>query len=81
QAYGYLIDNAYIVDFDNGVEFMLSAVIHVNENRIFNDGVYEYDSIGFPFMAQLGQQIYQLELKRNRQVKPDLRKLQLLFEE
>lgn len=80
-AYGYVIDNAYIVDFENNVEFMLSAVIHVNKNRIFNDGVYEYDSLGFPFMAQLGQQIYQLELKRNKRVKPDLSNLQLLFEE
>lgn len=80
QAYGYLIDNAYIVDFDNDVEFMLSAVIHVNANRIFNDGVYEYDSIGFPFMAQLGEAIYQRELKRKKTVKPDLSRLQRLFQ-
>ncbi|NNE29978.1 MAG: hypothetical protein HKN16_10085, partial [Saprospiraceae bacterium] len=35
-AYGYLTDVAYIVDFKNQVEFFLGAVIHVNENRIFN---------------------------------------------
>lgn len=80
QAYGYLIDNAYIVDFENNVEFMLSAVIHVNKNRIFNDGVYEYDSLGFPFMAELGKQVYELELKREKQVKPNLNKLKALFE-
>ena len=80
QAYGYLIDNAYVVDFDNGVEFMLSAVIHVNANRIFNDGVYEYDSLGFPFMEQLGQAIYQLELEREKAIQPDLSGLEALFD-
>src|SRR5258706_9876314 len=35
DAYGYLIDNAYIIDFKDKVEFMLSAVIHAN-----TDGSY-----------------------------------------
>lgn len=74
DAYGYLIDNAYIVDFKNNVEFMLSAVIHVNKNQIYNDGVYEYDEIGLPFMAELGKTIYNHELSRKRKYSPDLRK-------
>ncbi len=77
NAYGYLIDTAYIVDFENQVEFMLSAVIHVNENQIFNDGVYEYDSIGYPFLANLGRIIHDYELKRKRTHKPELRKYQV----
>ncbi|TAH19900.1 MAG: hypothetical protein EAZ08_07505 [Cytophagales bacterium] len=71
-AYGYLIDNAYIVDFKNQIEFMLSAVIYVNEDQIFNDDKYEYDTIGFPFLANLGRVIYDYELKRERKVKPNL---------
>jgi len=71
-AYGYLIDNAYIVDFDNGVEFLLSAVICVNEDGIFNDDKYEYDSIGLPFLEKLGKVIYNFELEREREYKPDL---------
>jgi hypothetical protein len=42
QAYGYLIDNAYIVDFEKKIEFLLTAVIQVNENQIYNDDTYEY---------------------------------------
>ncbi|HLF45673.1 MAG TPA: serine hydrolase [Chitinophagaceae bacterium] len=72
DAYGFLIDAAYIVDFKNGVEFMLSAIIHCNSDGIFNDNKYEYDSIGFPFMKHLGQVIYQQELKRDKKQKPDL---------
>jgi hypothetical protein len=48
DAYGFLLDNAYIVDFEKGIEFMLSAVILCNEDQIFNDSKYDYDTIGFP---------------------------------
>ncbi len=72
SAYGFLIDNAYIADFENKIEFLLSATIHVNENKIYNDGVYEYDKIGFPFLAELGKAVYNYELKRERKNSPDL---------
>jgi beta-lactamase class A len=64
DAYGYITDNAYIVDKENGVEFFLSATLHVNENQIYNDDHYEYDEIGFPFLAKLGQLIYEDEKNR-----------------
>jgi len=72
DAYGFLIDAAYIVDFKNNIEFMLSAVIYCNSDEIFNDDKYDYDSIGFPFMKNLGQVLYNQELIRKRIVKPDL---------
>lgn len=58
QAYGYLIDNAYITDADKGIEFLLSAIIYVNSDGIFNDDIYEYKEIGYPFMENLGRVIY-----------------------
>ncbi len=60
-AYGYLTDCAYIKDTKNDIEFILSATIHVNKNKIYNDNNYEYDDIGIPFLAQLGREIYKLE--------------------
>lgn len=72
QAYGFLIDNAYIMDEARGVEFLLSAVIYTNADGILNDDQYEYDAIGFPFMRDLGQAVYQYELKRPRRYRPDL---------
>lgn len=72
DAYGYLIDNAYVVDFDNKVEFMLSAVIYCNSDGIFNDDKYDYETVGFPFMGELGRTIYQHELKRKKTFLPDL---------
>lgn len=58
QAYGTLTDCAYIIDEKNGVEFMVTATLLVNKNKIFNDGIYEYDEIGIPFLAELGRQLY-----------------------
>lgn len=80
DAYGYLIDNAYIVDFEKGVEFMLSAVINTNTDGIYNDGKYEYKTIGYPFMKNLGKAIYQYELKRKKKHTPDLHEFVLKYD-
>ncbi len=70
-AYGFLTDISYIIDTKNKVEFMLSATIHVNENETYNDGVYEYETIGLPFFGNLGRLLYQHELERKRKHQPD----------
>jgi hypothetical protein len=80
-AYGTLTDNAYIVDFEKKVEFLLTAMIYVNENQIFNDGVYEYDDIGLPFLANLGRVIYEHELERKREHQPDLSGFEIDYQE
>ncbi len=72
QSYGFLSDIAYVADFQNKIEFMLSAVIYVNSDGIINDGKYDYDKIGFPFLGDLGRVIYDYEKKRNRATVPDL---------
>jgi cell division protein FtsI/penicillin-binding protein 2 len=65
-AYGYLTDCAYINDTKNDIQFFLSATIQVNANGIFNDGVYEYETIGVPFLAKLGRAVYNHELKSKK---------------
>ena len=71
DAYGFLIDAAYIADLKNNVEFILSAVIYCNSDGIFNDDKYDYDSIGFPFMKNLGRVIYECERTRVRKNRTD----------
>ncbi|WP_460218441.1 serine hydrolase [Psychroserpens sp. MEBiC05023] len=58
-AYGYLTDCAYIVDHKHRISFIVTATIHVNSNGIFNDDVYNYESIGIPFLAEIGRQLHQ----------------------
>lgn len=72
DAYGFLTDTAYIVDFDSGVEFLLTATVFTNDNLTFNDNEYEYDEIGLPFLRDLGQAIYERERVRARARQPDL---------
>lgn len=62
-AYGYLTDVAFIEDSKENVKFFLAATIHVNENEIYNDGNYEYESVGLPFLAELGRLVHAYEVK------------------
>ena len=71
DAYGFLLDNTYIIDTDAKVEFMLSAVIYVNADGILNDNTYDYRTIGLPFMKNLGNTIYKYELGRKRVFSPN----------
>ncbi|MFY8127412.1 MAG: serine hydrolase [Chitinophagaceae bacterium] len=71
DAYGFLIDVAYITNESLGIEFMLSAAISCNTDGIYNDDKYEYDTIGFPFMRDIGKTIYEYELNRKKVKKSD----------
>jgi beta-lactamase class A len=64
QAYGFLIDNAYVVDAAHGVEFLLAAVLYVNADGVLNDDKYDYDAVGLPFLRELGRRVYEAELRR-----------------
>ncbi|WP_457065098.1 serine hydrolase [Hymenobacter sp. UYAg731] len=72
MSHGFLADIAYFADSLHQSEFLLSAVLYVNQDGIINDGAYEYDTIGQPFLAQLGRQIQQYEAQRPRQYRPNL---------
>jgi hypothetical protein len=80
DAYGFLTDVAYIADFENNIEFMLGATIYCNKDGILNDDRYDYDSIGLPFLNNLGKLIYDHELSRKRKVKPDLSGFKLMYD-
>ena len=79
-AYGFLTDASYVVDFKNKIEYMLTATLYVNNDGILNDDKYEFDSVGNPFMYQLGQTIYQHELTRKRRYVPDLSRFNIQYE-
>ena len=78
-AYGYLTDAAYIVDFKNKTEFMLSAVIYVNRDQVLNDDKYEYDEIGYPFFKEIGEIIYEYDRNRKRNYKPKLNSFKITY--
>ncbi len=65
-AYGYLTDCAYIQDTKEDIEYFLTATVHVNENQTYNDGVYEYDELGIPFLAELGRLVHDYMIKSKK---------------
>ncbi|MFT3931984.1 MAG: serine hydrolase [Chitinophagaceae bacterium] len=71
-TYGFLIDAAYIIDFKNNIEFMVSACIYTNSDGVLNDDKYDYETIGYPFFKETGNILYQYELNRKRKHQPDL---------
>ncbi|MGV3502618.1 MAG: serine hydrolase [Adhaeribacter sp.] len=79
-AYGFLTDVSYVVDFDKKVEFMVAATLYVNSDGVLNDGKYDYDTIGHPFLYALGQALYRYELARPRPRQPDLSEFRLPYE-
>jgi Beta-lactamase enzyme family len=52
-AYGFLSDVAHLKDAAH--ECFISSACYLNADQVLNDGVYEYDSIGRPLMAELGR--------------------------
>ncbi len=63
-AYGFLTDASYVADFAHNVEYMLAATIYANSDDTLNDDKYEFETVGRPFLYQLGQIIYNYELQR-----------------
>ncbi|WP_346318299.1 serine hydrolase [Chitinophaga sp. YIM B06452] len=78
-AYGFLTDVAYFADFANNVEFMLSATVYCNKDGVIGDDTYDFESVGQPFLKELGRVIYEAELNRTRKYKPDLRRYKVTY--
>ncbi len=56
-AFGYLSDVAHLRLGQK--ECVVSCVMYLNADGVLNDGRYEYDSVGRPFMAELGRLLLQ----------------------
>jgi hypothetical protein len=73
ESYGYTTDCAYIVDFTNKVEFMISATYFVQKANGVIDGTDEcYNKFIMPFFKNIGQSVYLYELSRKKKFLPDL---------
>lgn len=68
RAYGVIGDCAYIVDFKNNVEFMVSCIMYCNADDVLNDDTYEYE-IGVNFLTELGKILYNHEMNDPNRLK------------
>jgi hypothetical protein len=68
QSYGFISDISYFQDTQNNVEFFLSAVIYTNSSEVVGNGGYQYETVGFPFLQELGKTIYKFELNDKKEI-------------
>jgi hypothetical protein len=68
----FLLDTAYIVDFETGTEFLLTGIIFCDDNGIINDNFEDYQRIGMPFFGNIGRVIYEYERSQPRRFTPNL---------
>ncbi|MDR1340518.1 MAG: serine hydrolase [Prevotellaceae bacterium] len=63
---GFMIDNAYILDTKNGVDFLLTVALKCNRADIFGEEYYEYEKTGLYFMKNISSLIYEYEINRKK---------------
>ncbi len=57
QAFGFLIENAYVVDKTTGRSFFLAAAVYANPDETMNDDSYGYDATSFPALADVAEAV------------------------
>jgi hypothetical protein len=55
QAYGFTLDNAWVVDTATGQSFFLAAALYTNDDGVLNDDLYDYETVALPFFVDLGE--------------------------
>jgi hypothetical protein len=61
---GFMIDNAYVIDTRNGVDFFLTVVIKCNKTNILSEEHYDYETTGLSFMKNIGRLIHDYEINK-----------------
>lgn len=55
RAYGFVVDNAYVVDLASGRSFFVAAALYANANGCMGDDAYEYEQVALPVLADIGE--------------------------
>ena len=55
QAYGFTLENAWVLDTGRGRSYFLAAALYTNSDGVLNDDAYDYDTVALPFLADLGE--------------------------
>lgn len=66
KAFGFVTDCSYFTDTLNKIEFMLTTSLYVNNSDLLKEENYQYTTAAFPFLEELFNTIYIIELNRKR---------------
>ncbi len=57
RAYGFMVENAYVVDETTRRSVFLTAVVYANSNQIINDDQYDYDRVGAALLVNVAKAV------------------------
>jgi hypothetical protein len=57
QAYGFTLENAWVVDQSSGRSLFLAAAVYTNADGVLNDDAYDYEGVALPFLRDLGEAV------------------------
>ncbi len=67
QAYGFMLESAYLCNLETGAEVIVSVRGYFNKNDILGDDIYEYKTIGYPAFRHIARVLLDRAANRNRQ--------------
>ena len=57
QAYGFTLDNAWVVDAGTGKSFFLAVALYTNSDGVLNDDLYDYEAVALPALADAAEAV------------------------
>jgi hypothetical protein len=55
RAYGFTVENVYVVDDTTHRSLFLTAVVQANSNQVINDDQYDYDRVSGPVLVNVAK--------------------------
>ena len=57
RAYGFVVENAWVVRMSDSKSFFLTVVLYANSSGRMSEDFYNYETVAFPILADLGEAI------------------------
>lgn len=67
RAYGFSVENAYVLFPNEKKSFFVAAVLYTNDNGVVGDDKYPYNEVAIPFFANLGEVLSRHAIDANPQ--------------
>ena len=64
KGLGFIIDNSYVIDTRNGIDFFITVMVKCNRDDVFGDDQALYSQVGIPLMRRIAETIHANEIKR-----------------
>lgn len=63
RAYGFSVENSYVVDETTKRSFFVAAAVYANDNETLNDDNYPYESVAEPLFTGIGRALARTVLR------------------